>query len=236
LIVLVNSAALVPALPLLIAWLLSPEIVYLISRPSVRKPETLSAAQHQLLRRLARRTWLFFEQFVGPEGHWLPPDHFQELPLGQVTPHTSPTNIGLFILSTLSAYDFGYIGLQDLISRLKLTFDGLDGLEQYRGHLLNWYDTRSMQPLTPRYISTVDSGNLAACLITLKQGLSDLRRAPLLRWQFWEGWLDTLVMLAEVIEEFKGVGTGTRSVQRSLHADLERVREQVLEAKHNPAA
>jgi cyclic beta-1,2-glucan synthetase len=107
-------------------------------------------------------------------------------------------------------------------------------LEQYRGHLLNWYDTRSMQPLAPRYISTVDSGNLAACLITLKQGLSDLRHAPLLRWQFWEGWLDTLGMLADAIEEIEGAGT--QLAQRSLHAGLERVREQVLEAKHNPAA
>ena len=94
------------------------------------------------------------------------------------------------MLSTLSAYDFGYIGLQELATRLQLTFESLDKLERHRGHLLNWYDTRSMQPLGQRYISTVDSGNFAACLIALKQGMAELRRALPLRWQFWEGWLD----------------------------------------------
>ena len=90
----------------------------------------LAAADIAELRRLARRTWLFFEQFVGPEDHWLPPDHFQETPRGIVAHHTSPTNIGLFLLSTLGAYDLGYIGLLDLSTRLKLTMETLDKLER----------------------------------------------------------------------------------------------------------
>ncbi len=101
---------------------------------------------------------------VGPEDHWLPPDHFQESP--SLTAHrTSPTNIGLLLTSTLAAYDLGYTGQLDLITRLQATFDTLDQLEHYRGHLLNWYDTESLAALAPRYVSTVDSGNLAGCLI-----------------------------------------------------------------------
>ena len=230
----VNPPALIPALPLLLVWLLSPEIAYLISLPTDRAPEALSEGQQQLLRKLARRTWLFFEQFVGPEDHWLPPDHFQELPLGQVTPHTSPTNIGLLMLSTLSAYDFGYIGLQELATRLQLTFESLDKLERHRGHLLNWYDTRSMQPLGQRYISTVDSGNFAACLIALKQGMAEVRRALPLRWQFWEGWLDTLDMLAEAVAEFSVAGVPTAT--SPLQVMIEHLREAVWAVKETPAA
>ena len=229
----INPAALSAALPLLAAWLLSPEIAYLISRPVDRRPEMLSREQQKLLRKLARRTWLFFEQFVGPEDHWLPPDHFQESPIGQVTPQTSPTNIGLLMLSTLSAYDFGYIGLQELTTRLQLAFESLGKLEHYRGHLLNWYDTRSLLPLTPRYISTVDSGNFAACLIALRQGLIALHGAPLLRWQFWEGWLDTLDMLAEVVDDLDKADITSA---RSLHAVIARIREQVWAVKATPVA
>ncbi|MCL5997502.1 MAG: hypothetical protein M1546_15805, partial [Chloroflexi bacterium] len=185
-------------------------------------------------RKLARRTWLFFEQFVGPEDHWLPPDHFQESPVGQVTPHTSPTNIGLLMVSTLSAYDFGYIGLQELTTRLQLAFESLDRLERYRGHLLNWYDTRSMQPLGQRFISTVDSGNFAACLITLKQGLMGLHRAHLLRWQSWEGWLDTLDMLVEAVAEFDAADM--QAATGSLQAAIAHIRKRVWAVKENPAA
>lgn len=144
LILLFNAGALVVALPLLMAWLFSPEIAFFISRPIVSERETLSTEQRRVLRKLARRTWLFFEQFVGPEDHWLPPDHFQESPLGQVTPHTSPTNIGLMLLSSLSACDMGYISVPELLTRVRLAFDSLDVLEMHRGHWLNWYDTRSM--------------------------------------------------------------------------------------------
>jgi cyclic beta-1,2-glucan synthetase len=125
----------------------------------------LGEEKEERLRSLARHTWLFFEQFVGPEDHWLPPDHFQESPLGIVAHRTSPTNIGLALLSTLAAYDLGYIGPLDLAARLRTTYETLEKLERHRGHFLNWYDTRTLEPLSPRYVSTVDSGNLAACLI-----------------------------------------------------------------------
>ena len=102
------------------------------------------------------------------------------------------------LMSILAAYDLGYVGLRDLVPRLRATFEGMAGLERYRGHFLNWYDTRSLEPLPPRYVSTVDSGNLAACLRTLGQACQDLRQAPIQRWQMWEGMLDTYSLLDDV--------------------------------------
>jgi hypothetical protein len=123
-----------------------------------------------LLRRIARRTWRYFEAFVGPDDQWLPPDNFQEQPRGDVAHRTSPTNIGMMFLSSLAACDLGYVGLDDLASRLTNSFDTLARIDRYRGHLLNWYDTRTLEPLSPRYVSTVDSGNLAVSLLALKEG------------------------------------------------------------------
>jgi len=191
--------ALLPALPVLTVWVLSPQIAIWLSQPGVRQPAPLSEADQTVLRLLARRTWMFFERFVGPEDQWLPPDHFQENPLGVVAHRTSPTNIGLMLISTLAAYDFGYLGLLVLTSRLQAAFDSMDRLERYRGHFLNWYNTRTLTPLEPRYLSTVDSGNLAASLIALEQGCRDLEQSPLLRPQTWNGVLDTLGLLQEVL-------------------------------------
>ncbi|HJW83529.1 MAG TPA: cellobiose phosphorylase, partial [Anaerolineae bacterium] len=229
---LLNPAALPSAMPLLVTWLLSPEIAYWIGRPIVHRPAPLSPAQRDRLRILARRTWLFFERFVGPDDNWLPPDHFQEAPRGQVAHRTSPTNIGLLLLSTLAAYDQGYIGPLGLALRVRDTFDSLNRLERYRGHFLNWYDTRSLEPLPPRYVSTVDSGNLAACLLALKQACLDLPHAPVLRWQRWEGLLDTLAMLAEVVQGLERVGLKLNAVP--LQSYLARVRQQVLAVQDNP--
>ena len=152
------------------------------------------------MRTLARRTWLYFEQFVGPDDHWLPPDHFQKSPRNIVARQTSPTNIGLLLLSTLTAYDFGYIGKMELAVRLRSTFENLDKLKRYRGHFLNWYNTQTLEPLPPAYVSTVDSGNLAGCLLALRQGLANLDSLPILRTQRWEGMLDTLDVLAEILD------------------------------------
>ncbi len=227
-------AALFVAAPLLIAWLLSPQIAYWISRPIRHAPEPLSTEQDQVLRNLARRTWLFFERFVGPEDHWLPPDHFQESPRGAVTPSTSPTNIGLLLLSTLAAYDLGYIQSLDLVTRLRATFESMEQLERYRGHFLNWYDTRSLAPLPPRYVSTVDSGNLAACLRTLGQGCLALLHAPILRWQTWEGLLDTMGLLDDIAQDLEHIGL--QPAVMPLKNWLARTRRQVLAVKHNPDA
>ena len=113
----------------------------------------------------------------GPDDHWLPPDHYQESLHGSASPYTSPTNIGMLLLSTLTAYDLGYIGAVVYVARLRSTFESLARLERYRGHFLNWYDTRSLQPLLPRYVSTVDSGNLAACLCLISQSCRTIPHA-----------------------------------------------------------
>ena len=104
-----------------------------ISQPVTHITTPLSEPQRRQVRRLARRTWAFFEQFAGPDDHWLPPDHFQESPRGNVAHYTTPTNIGLFLVSTLSAYDLGYMGLSELAVRLRSTFESMDKLEHYRG-------------------------------------------------------------------------------------------------------
>ena len=129
---------------------------------------------------IARRTWRFFEVFVGDEDNWLPPDNFQEDPQPVVAHRTSPTNIGLLLLATVSAHDFGYVGTIELSERLGLTFETLEKIERFRGHLLNWYDTKMLESLNPRYISTVDSGNFVGHLIALKQSLLEIENRPLL--------------------------------------------------------
>ncbi len=203
LVYLFDQRAFVVAAPLLFVWITSPYLAYWISQPVVRREAPLSGEQQRRLRRLARRTWLYFEQFVGPDDRWLPPDHFQEDPLGLVAHRTSPTNVGLYLLSVLAACDLGYVGPLELVLRLRPAFESIGQLEHYRGHLLNWYDTRDLKPLPPRYVSTVDSGNLAACLLVLKHGCEELRRAPVLGWQRWQGLLDTLGVLAEIVESLE---------------------------------
>jgi len=196
---LVNPSALPVAAPFLLLWFVSPQVAHWISLPRLRERERLSTENQDKLRLLARHTWFFFEQFVGPNDHWLPPDHFQESPRGLVAHRTSPTNIGMLLLSTLAAYDFGYVSPVELVVRLSNTLDTLSQLEHHRGHLLNWYDTRSLQPLPARYVSTVDSGNYLASLLTVRQGLLEVRTAPVLRWQHWQGVLDTLTVLSEAV-------------------------------------
>ncbi|UCH59180.1 MAG: hypothetical protein JSV61_13300, partial [Anaerolineales bacterium] len=196
-----NRISLLSASPLLVAWLIGPIIMSRISHPAMRVELSLSPEQVRRLRGLTRRTWFFFEQFVGPEDHWLAPDHFQENPRGLVAHRTSPTNIGLLLLSTLAAYDMGYLGLPELQVRLKNTLDNLVKLERFRGHFQNWYDTSTLAPLPPRYISTVDSGNLACCLVALRQSCLDVPEISLPRCIRRKGFLDTLAILSEILAQ-----------------------------------
>ena len=199
----INPFALLVAAPLLLAWIISPQVSDWISRPTLHTSARLSNDQDKQLQRLARRTWAYFEQYAGPDDHWLPADHFQESPGGSIAHYTTPTNIGLFLLSTLSAYDLGYMGLLELAVRLRSTFENIDKLEHYRGHLLNWYDTATMASLPPHYVSTVDSGNLAACLIALKQGCLVLTDAPVVRGQQWQGLLVIVDILRHILKELE---------------------------------
>jgi hypothetical protein len=155
----------------------------------------LAPAQQRELRRLARKTWRFFERHVCEQDNWLPPDNMQEVPAPTIAHRTSPTNIGLALLSNLAAHDFGYLGIGELLVRSGNTLRAMDKLERHRGHFLNWYDTLTLRPLPPRYISSVDSGNLAGHLLVLRAGLLALADAPLLHPRIGEGLLDTLAAL-----------------------------------------
>src|SRR4029078_1304835 len=156
------------------------------------------AAQISFLRNVARRTWSFFERFVGPADHWLPPDNYQEHPIAKTAHRTSPTNIGLYLLSTLAAHDFGYLSLSELIERRTRTFETLEKLPRHLGHFYNWYSTTTLQPLAPLYVSTVDSGNLIAHLLTLRQGLLERRNAPVVSSSIFAGLRDAIAVAMEV--------------------------------------
>ncbi len=188
------------AAPILILWAASPAISWYISLPLKRKAANLSLEQRIYLQKLARKTWAFFDRFVGAEDNWLPPDNYQENPVEVIAHRTSPTNIGLSMLSGITAYDFGYISNKTFLQRTSGTLDTIDKLEKYRGHLYNWYDTLTLQPLFPRYVSTVDSGNFAGHLITLRQGLFEILWGKIINPRIFEGISDTLYIVADYIK------------------------------------
>jgi len=192
-----RPSALGVAGPILGLWFASPAIAWWISRPLVRRGARLTADQTIFLQKLSRKTWAFFETFVGPEDHWLPPDSYQEHPVAAVGHRTSPTNMGLALLANLSAYDFGYIPAGQLIERTANALRTMDALERHRGHFYNWYDTQSLKPLPPLYISTVDSGNLAGHLLTLRPGLLALPDHKILGSRLFDGLSDTLRILVD---------------------------------------
>jgi len=213
--VLSRPASLAVAGPLLGLWLVSPGIAWWISLPLGRRRARLTADQTVFLRNLSRKTWSFFETFVGPEDHWLPPDNYQEHPAGAIAHRTSPTNMGLALLANLSACDFGYISAAQLIERTADAVHTMKTLERYRGHFYNWYDTRSLQPLPPLYISTVDSGNLAGHLLTLRAGLMALPDRKIPGPRLFDGLADTLRILEEA------AGGACLAQFRQLHMNLE---------------
>ena len=186
---------LVLASPFVLFWLISPVIAYWVSRPRTIADAVLTPSDEAELRRVARITWDFFETHVGPADNWLPPDNFQEAPLGIAAHRTSPTNIGLYLLAVLAAHDFGYITTAEMEDRLRRAFDALDKLERHRGHLLNWYETNTLATLLPAYVSTVDSGNFLACLLALKHGVTEGNSPPMAA-----GLSDTLAVLRSTFD------------------------------------
>lgn len=184
------------ALPITMLWCLAPLLMSWLSRQPVRKAFAPNPEQKQLLRQTSREIWAFFETFVTEHENWLPPDNYQEIPKPTVAHRTSPTNIGLSLMANLTAWDFGYLPGGEVLQRVTLTLDTLDKMEHFRGHLYNWYDTRTLAPLSPRYVSSVDSGNMAGHLLTLREGLSAMRHQPVLNpEQVLAGLNDTLDIL-----------------------------------------
>jgi cyclic beta-1,2-glucan glucanotransferase len=222
LVALLKPANLAVAAPFIFLWILSPFVAHWVSRRQVTQPPALAGEDLQLARLVARRTWRFFESFVGANDHWLPPDNFQEDPMGVVAYRTSPTNIGLLLLSTVAAHDFGYVSSLEFIERQELTFFTIEKLRKFRGHLLNWYDTRSLEPLTPQYVSTVDSGNLAGQLIALKQSCIELPEVKLFDGRVVRGLEDTINAIVEEAGKLGAVRQRTEVVGvRQLRSEIE---------------
>ncbi len=197
---LTQSSQLPLATPILALWLASPWIAWRISQPI--EPSTmpqLKPRQLEFLRRTARKTWRFFETFVTAHEHWLPPDNFQEEPSPVVASRTSPTNMGLALLANLAARDFGYLSVGELMRRTHDALGSMLRLDRYRGHFFNWYDTYTLKPMLPLYVSSVDSGNLAGHLLTLGPGLAELQAQPILTPQVFLGLSDTVGILHELI-------------------------------------
>ena len=192
----VQAAALPAAAPILFLWLLSPLFAWWLSRPLARAQARLAPEQLAFLRLVSRKTWAFFETFVGPEDHWLPPDNFQETPAAAIAHRSSPTNMGLALLANLSACDFGYATAGRFVARTRDALATMQTLERHRGHFYNWYDTQTLRPLLPVYVSTVDSGNLAGHLLTLCPGLTGLADQPILAARWLEGIEDTFAAFA----------------------------------------
>lgn len=163
-----------------ILWCLAPLLLSWMSKQPVRKSFSPNNIQKQLLRQSSREIWAFFETFASAKENWLPPDNYQEIPRSVVAHRTSPTNIGLSLMANLTAWDFGYLPAGKVLQRITLTLDTLDKMEHFRGHLYNWYDTLTLAPLNPRYVSSVDSGNFAGHLLTLREGLTAMRHQPVL--------------------------------------------------------
>ncbi len=204
-----------PAAPFLALWGFSPVMARWASQsPSVEPHLEMPDSDRMALRSAARRTWMFFETFVTPDDNMLPPDNFQEDPAPLVARRTSPTNIGGYLCSILAAHDMGWIGGLETVERLEATMATLQKLERFRGHFMNWYDTGTLQSLEPRYISTVDSGNLAGNLVVVKNGCKSF--TPLLSDMVVRAGLrDGLAMVRENIHPMPASPLRTELEQRT---------------------
>jgi cyclic beta-1,2-glucan synthetase len=205
-----------------ILWAASPLVTRWMGQPgrSLAKKQ-LNAAETLFLRSAARETWRFFDDLVGPESNWLPPDNTQLALRVEVAQRTSPTNIGLWLTSTLAARDFGYLTPDEFCRRCSRTMETLSRLERYEGHLLNWYDTRTLEPLNPRYVSTVDSGNLIAALWVLQQGCHDILRAPLIGQTGLRGLNDTLSILEDKCGDDPSATVALQALRRLVRGSKE---------------
>ncbi len=234
-------------LPIALLWLAAPAAALWASRGvPLERRLTLSEQEARDLRLIARRTWRFFETFVTPADNMLPPDNFQEAPRPAIAHRTSPTNIGLYLLSAIAARDFGWTGTTETVERLEATFATLQRMQSLNGHLFNWYDTQDLRALDPAYVSSVDSGNFAGHLIALANACEEWAHttvapnAPL-------GIADTLWLardasrtmlgahgergrqLATILDEIESLLTGAQSIE-TLAPALRRLTDKAAKA------
>ena len=225
------------ALPFLLLWAGSPAVARWISLPSLAaKAARLSSGDAQALRLIARRTWQFFATFVVAEDHALPPDNFQEEPTPAVAHRTSPTNIGLYLLSTVAARDFGWLGTLDAVERLEATIETMNRLERFRGHFYNWYDTKDCCPLDPKYVSSVDSGNLAGHLIALGHACREMIDCPLPGRAALAGIKDAALLVRDSARALAADGRTQAATRQRLDKALDALIAAVETTPHTPAA
>jgi cyclic beta-1,2-glucan synthetase len=187
-------------LPSCLFWFISPLIAYYISIDKKEGSTELSSEQVKVLRRFSRKTWAYFEDFVNEKNNYLAPDNFQEDPPNGVAPRTSPTNMGMGLTSNLVAYDLGYIGILEALERLEKITTGMESITRYKGHFYNWYDTVTTEPLYPKYISTVDSGNLVGYFWLTSESLEEYCNTPVIESNKFLGICDTLELSSEDVE------------------------------------
>lgn len=195
-----SSKAFVIMIPSVIIWFISPIFAYIISKEINMPYEELSYDEEKYLRRIARKTFAYFEDFINEETNYLAPDNFQEVPYVGIAPRTSPTNIGMGLTCNIVAHDLGYIDLKEFINRTDTAITAMEALERYKGHFYNWYDTSNKKPLFPRYISTVDSGNLIGYLWLLNETIDDYLTKPFMQESFYYGVEDTLQLAQEELK------------------------------------
>jgi cyclic beta-1,2-glucan synthetase len=211
------------AIPFLVLWAAAPLVAYWLSQPARLRRLRLDPAERAYLRRLARKTWRYFETFVGPADHWLPPDNYQEDPGPMVAHRTSPTNIGMGLLSTLAAHDLGYVRTDELVRRLDGALSSIESMERHEGHLLNWYDSANLAPLHPRYVSTVDSGNLAGALLILSEGLRRIARDGQDRGALRAGQCDEAGLLLRAVDACAKADPGRRAACDALRREVKAI-------------
>ncbi|MDZ7757971.1 glycosyltransferase family 2 protein [Rhodohalobacter sp.] len=227
----INPGYLWTMVPFFVFWTGAPLYVWYISQPVKSKKAEADESDYLLLREYSRRTWFFFERWVTEQQSWLPPDNYQVDPPLPPADRTSPTNIGLALVANLVAYNRGYITYSELLDRMENTLLSLERLERYKGHFFNWYQTTMGHVLNPRYISTVDSGNLAAGLITAKEGIKAASKKQPLNSEFWEGLKDTVRAVQNIFLELEDDCPGSNPCFRDIQSITATILDKVDRSK-----
>jgi cyclic beta-1,2-glucan synthetase len=222
------------AVPLAAAWVAAPAVANALNTPLERRALRVPRARRRQAIRYALLHWRFFERFVGQDSAWLAPDNFQETPSPQVALRTSPTNIGLQLLATVSAADLGFITTEHMAERLEHAFAALDRMRRFRGHFYNWYELPACEVLEPAYISTVDSGNLAGHLVALRQACLDIPHRPVFDQSAWRVVSAALSLAEERVAAAAATGPAERRALAPVHEALAEARAAL--PRRTPAA
>ncbi|PJI07746.1 MULTISPECIES: GH36-type glycosyl hydrolase domain-containing protein [Clostridium] len=177
--------------PMAVLWFISPFTAYFISKEN-KNNISIKSIDMKFLRMMARKTFAYFEDFVNEESNFLPPDNYQEYGDKGVAFRTSPTNMGMGLTSNLSAYDLGFIGITEFLSRTNKVLSSMESLPMYRGHFYNWYDIKTKRPLKPEYISTVDSGNLVGYMWLLTSSIEEFKKSSVFNKNLIRGLIDNI--------------------------------------------